>query len=322
VTPATAVGVDVGGTKIHGALVDREGGVIADCRVPTPHGGEQILDAVAEVAAELVTRPVGRPLGVGVGTPGLLDLAGTLRFAPNLPNVTGLDVLGGLRKRIGEIDADLAVVVENDANCAATAEHRLGAAKGSADALVVTLGTGIGGGIIAGGSLFRGANNFAGEIGHMVVDSNGLPCPCGKRGCWERYASGSGLGRTARDAANAGRALRIVELAGGDPDLVRGEHVVLAAAEGDEQAAAIFADVAHWLALGLANLTNLLDPQVIVLGGGLVEAGEVLLGPTRTAFADLVEAAEYRPAVAIVRACFGELAGAIGAAAIVLGDSH
>jgi glucokinase len=318
VTPATAVGVDVGGTKIHGALVDREGTVISDLRVPTPRGGEQILDTVAQVAAQLAARAGGRPIGLGVGTPGLVDRAGILHFAPNLPNVIGLDVLAGLRKRVEEIDPGLAVVVDNDANCAAAGEHCFGAARGSDEALVVTLGTGIGGGAIVRGSLFRGANNFAGEIGHMAIDPKGLPCPCGKRGCWERYASGSGLGRTARDAANAGRAARVVELAGGDPDLVRGEHVVLAAAEGDEQAAAIFEEVAYWLALGLANLTNLLDPQIIVLGGGLIEAGEVLLGPTRMAFVDLVEAAEYRPPVPIVRACLGELAGAIGAAAIVL----
>jgi glucokinase len=209
-------------------------------------------------------------------------------------------------------------VVENDANCAAAAEHSFGAAKGTEEALVVTLGTGIGGGVIGRGSLFRGANNFAGEIGHMVIDPNGLPCTCGKQGCWERYASGSGLGRMARDAAAAGRAARVVELAGGDPEVVRGEHVVLAAAEGDEQAEAIFEEVAQWLARGLANLANLFDPQIIVLGGGLVEAGEVLLRPTRRAFVELVEAAEHRPAVPIVPAALGELAGAIGAAAIVL----
>lgn len=317
-TPATAVGVDVGGTKILGSLVDREGTVIAEHRVPTPPGGEQILDAVAEVAAQLAARADCRPIGVGVGCPGLLDRAGTLRFAPNLPNVVGLDVLGGVRKRVEEIYPEFAVVVDNDANCAVAAEHSFGAARGTFEALVVTLGTGIGGGVIVRGSLFRGANNFAGEIGHMVIDPNGRPCPCGKRGCWERYASGSGLGRTARDAALAGRAQRVVELAGGDPELVRGEHVVLAAGEGDEQAAVIFEQVAYWLALGLANLANLLDPEIIVLGGGLVEAGEVLVRPTRKAFVELVEAAEHRPAVPIVRAELGELAGAIGAAAIVL----
>jgi glucokinase len=192
----------------------------------------------------------------------------------------------------------------------------LGAARGRDDALLVTLGTGIGGGIISGGRLLTGAHGFAGEIGHMVVNPHGPPCRCGQRGCWERYASGSGLGRIAREAAHAGQAARILELAGGDAEDVRGEHVTRAAAEGDAAAADVFRRFAWWLALGLANLANMFDPSVFMLGGGLIEAGEVLMKPTRAAFADLLEGAEHRPPVDIVPAQLGERAGAIGAAAL------
>jgi glucokinase len=190
----------------------------------------------------------------------------------------------------------------------------LGAGQRSSDLLLVTLGTGIGGGLVTGGQLVRGANRFAGEIGHMVVDVHGPPCPCGKRGCWERYASGSGLGRLGREAAEAGHSRRIVELAGGDPVAVRGEHVTTAATEGDEGALAVVDRFAWWVGLGLANLANIFDPECIVLGGGLAGSGRLFLKPVRAAFTELVEAAEYRPDIRIVLAELGERAGAVGAA--------
>jgi glucokinase len=180
---------------------------------------------------------------------------------------------------------------------------------------MVTLGTGIGGGIISGGRLNEGANRFAGEFGHMVIDPHGPLCPCGKQGCWERYASGSGLGQLGREAALGDRAPAVRALAGGDPEAVRGEHVTEAARMGDADALDIMSRFAWWLALGLANLANILDPAVIVLGGGLIQAGDVLLGPVRAAFAALVEAGEER-GVRIEAAALGERAGAIGAALV------
>jgi glucokinase len=203
--------------------------------------------------------------------------------------------------------------VGNDATAAAWAEHVVGAGHGLADVLMVTLGTGIGGGIIAGGRLIEGRHRYAGEWGHMVIDPHGPPCPCGKRGCWERFASGSGLGRLGRETAQAGRARHVVELAGGDAEGVRGEHVSIAAAEGDPEALAIMGSFAWWLALGLANLANIFDPGVIVIGGGLVEAGEILMAPVREAFASLVQAGERRD-TAIRAATLGSRAGAVGAA--------
>jgi glucokinase len=304
------LGVDVGGTKTLGVLATRDGTVEAEHRLPTPPTGAAMLDTIAEVVA--VLRRTAAVDAVGVGVPGLVDRDGTLRFAPNLPGVVELPVRAELEKRFPGV----AIEVENDATCAAWAERMVGAAVGRDDVVTVTLGTGIGGGIIAGGVLVKGAHGFAGEIGHMIVNPHGPPCRCGQRGCWERYASGSGLARIAREVAHAGQAARIVELAGGDPEDVKGEHVTAAAAEGDPQAEAVFEHFAWWLALGLANLANILDPEAFVLGGGLIEAGEVLMAPTRAAFTDLVEAAEHRPALDLLAARLGEHAGAIGAAAL------
>lgn len=303
----TWVGLDVGGTKVLAVEMDADGAITDKVeRIPTPRGADALIDELAQLVGRF-----GRPQAVGVGIPGLVDLAGRLRVGPNLPNIADLPVADELSRRIG-----IPVAVDNDATCATWAEEQLGAARDIADVVLVTLGTGIGGGIVAGGVLQRGANGFAGEPGHMVVDPNGPHCPCGRRGCWERYASGNGLGRLGREAAQAGRAPRLVELAGGDAESVRGEHVTTAAADGDPGALAVCRDWGWWTGLGIANLVDLLDPAIVVIGGGLVEAGDVLLAPTRAAFKDLVLAAEHRPEVPIVAAQLGERAGAIGAALI------
>lgn len=278
--------------------------------MPTPLGEAAVLDALAAAVEAL-----GPPSAVGVGLPGLVDIDGVLRFAPNLAGVVDLDVRGALSGRFPGVP----VRVDNDATCAGWAEGQVGAARGADHSILVTLGTGIGGGVIAAGRVLRGAHGFAGEVGHMVVDPDGPPCPCGQRGCWERFASGSGLGRLAREAATARPFGPMVDLAGGDPDDVRGEHVTQAAAQGDPDALAVMDAFARWVALGLANLANVFDPELFVLGGGLVEAGDILLGPVREAFAGLVLAGAHRPAVAIEAAALGEHAGAIGAA-LLAGD--
>lgn len=257
--------------------------------MPTPSGADAVVDAIASLAGMLDAS--GMP--VGVGAPGLVDHDGMLRFAPNLPGVVNVPVRARLAERLG-----VPVVIENDATAACWGERELGAAAGADDCVMVTLGTGIGGGIVAGGTLQRGANGFAGEIGHMVVDPHGPPCPCGKRGCWERFASGSALGRMARERG-------IGE---------RGEDVTTAATAGHEDAKKLLADFAWWVALGLVNLAYLLDCERFVLGGGLVEAGDVLLVPVREAFATLLAGGKYRPEVGVVAAHLGPHAGAIGAA--------
>lgn len=299
------MGVDLGGTKCLGVALDHQRSVVGEHRLATPVGENAIVETIVALVEAL-----GPPAAVGVGAPGLVDVDGVLRYAPNLPGVVDLPLRDALEARI----PGPAVRIENDASAAGWAESELGAARDHRHVLTVTLGTGIGGGIIADGALLRGASGFAGEIGHMVVDPHGPPCTCGKQGCWERLASGSGLRRLAREAAVADTRSRMVELAGGDPDDVRGEHVTRAASEGDGHALAVMADFAWWVALGLANLVAILDCERVVLGGGLVGAGDLLLAPVRKSFADLVEGGEHRPPVDIVAASLGERAGAIGAA--------
>ncbi len=319
-----AFGVDIGGTKVLGVAVDDADDVVGEARVSTPQSAgdpsgtaagaaAEVADAVAEVVAVL-----GRQAGagadpaspVGVGVPGMLDRHGVLHFSPNLRGAAGADMRALVAARLPLSE----LLVENDANCAAVAERRNGAARGADDAVVVTLGTGIGGGLISAGRVVVGANGFAGEIGHMLVDPSGPSCPCGRRGCWERFASGGGLGRLAREAAGSGRLGGVVALAGGDPELVWGEHVTEAALGGDPGSLEVMEGLGWWVALGLANLTAVLDVERIVIAGGLAEAGEILLGPTRRAFAELVEGGGARPEVEIVGDAYGQRAGAAGAA--------
>ena len=306
----TTFGLDIGGTKVLGVAIDGDPHhVLAERRVPTPVGSDELLDALAATVDALRSTVGGPPAAVGVGIPGLVDHDGVLHFAPHLPGIVGEPVAARLAERIG-----VPVVADNDGNCAALGEQRAGAAEGHRDALVVTFGTGIGAGIVVGGRLVEGAAGFAGEPGHMVVEAAGPPCPCGRRGCWERFASGTGLSRLARDAAVAGRIDEVVELAGGDPEQVRGEHVTAAARDGDPGALGVVGELAEWIGRGLANLANLLDPGIIVLGGGLMSASDLLLDPVRAAFHDRVMAADLRPPIPIVAAALGERAGAIGAA--------
>jgi glucokinase len=315
------VGFDVGGTKILGVVIDQDGTILAEERRATVDHGGDMLDNLAELYLQLADEvvDVGSEAGappVGVGVPGLVDRGGTLVFAPNLPGASGTDVRSGLADLLS---GDRPIIhVDNDATCATAGESAFGAGRGRTDVLCVTLGTGIGGGVVTKGRLLSGASNFAGEVGHMLVDPHGPPCGCGRRGCWERYASGSGLGRIARDAALAGRASHIITLAGGDYDAVRGEHVMLALSEGDGEASEIVEEFAWWVALGLANLANILDPQVIVIGGGLVTAGESLLEPIRRTFHSQLEGAEVRPMIEILPGSLGDRGGAIGAAVIGL----
>lgn len=323
------IGVDIGGTKVLAVAVAASGQVLAEAKVPTPNdpragpagpdprpgtGAVAVAGAVSD-AVDQVRRMLGRgadaaTVPVGVGAPGMVDRSGVLCFAPNLQPATGADLRALVTPRV----APAPLVVENDANCAVHAEHRHGAGRGFDDVLMVTLGTGIGGGVLAGGRVLLGAYGFAGEVGHILVNPAGPPCPCGRRGCWERYASGGGLGVLAREGAYAGRLPAVVALAGGDPEAVRGEHVTMAAGSGDPGATAVLAELGWWVAAGLANLTAVLDPARIVLGGGLVAAGELLVAPARRAYAELVEGSGRRPGVDIVPAALGEHAGAVGAA--------
>jgi glucokinase len=301
------VGIDVGGTKCLGIVLDGNGHVLAEDRRPTPRGDgslPMLIDTLVELAESL-----GPFDALGVGVPGLVTNEGVLRAAPNLDGVADFDVAGLLGERVAQ-----AVYVDNDATCAALSEWKYGAGQGSTDMVLVTLGTGIGGGLVAGGQLQRGNHGFAGEYGHMVVDPDGPPCPCGRRGCWERYASGSGLARLAREAAVGRRVNRVLEIAGGDPEEVRGEMVQQAAREGDDDALAIIDAFGRWVALGLVNLTNVLDPERFVLGGGLAAGADLYLDPIKKWFRELIYQPELRPMPDVAFAQWGERAGAVGAA--------
>lgn len=309
-----AIGVDIGGTKVLGVRLSSTGEVEAEERWPTPKRASEVVElALGALAALAPTEEAlagPEAVALGVGCQGMVDRQGTAHFVPHLHDLDGfaLQTEIAARRPAGAVSTVL-----NDATAACWAEHCLGVGRGHDDMLLVTFGTGIGGGMVAGGRLLLGAHGFAGEIGHMVLDPEGPECPCGKRGCWERFASGEALGRMAREAAQAERLRGALAAWDQGPDLLRGEHVSAAAADGDGEAIALVREMAVWLARGLANLVNALDPDLVVLGGGLLKAGETVFTPVREAFEAMVEAPEARRA-RVVAAHWGQRAGAVGAA--------
>lgn len=281
----TTVGIDVGGTKCHGVLLSTTGEVLNEVRHKTPHADE-LIDLLEAMFRELRTDDTD---GFGVGVPGLITSEGVIVASPNMAGAHNVPVGPTLRGR-----TNVHVHVENDATAAALAEWKVGAAVGARDALMVTLGTGIGGGIVSGGQLQRGSHGFAGEIGHMVVAADGVECVCGQRGCWERYASGS--------------AFRM--LSGGSS----GEDVIAAAESGDDAAVDVVVRFARWVAVGLVSLVNLLDPEVVVIGGGVIESSHVIMPHVRDWCGQLLYSPKHRPHPRIEAAALGARAGAIGAA--------
>lgn len=309
---APTLGLDIGGTKVLGVVLAPDGGVLGSERRSSPTGFGPLVEVVTTMVADL--RAAHDVTAVGIGAAGLVDADGTVTYAPNMPGLRRAPLRAAVLERCG-----IPVVVDNDANVAAFGEVQHGAAAGARHALMVTLGTGIGGGIVLDGAIYRGAHGFAGEIGHFTVASDGPPCACGATGHWEAIASGHALGRMARELVARGRGDAILHRAGGSPDAVNAHHAGEAARDGDAAAIALLAEYADNVALGLAGLANILDPERIVIAGGLVELGPLLFDPLHEAFARHVEAVEYRPAIPIVAAMLGERAGAIGAAALARG---
>jgi glucokinase len=306
-----AVGIDVGGTKTNALRVDADGRVLARATRPTPAlDMVATLDSMIDAAREVLDDDV---IAVGIGAAGLVRAdSGVLVSAPNL---AWRDT--PLVSTVGEA-LGLPVVADNDCNAAVWAEYRLGAGRGSEHVLYVGVGTGIGGGLVLDGRLYRGAHGFAGEIGHVVVEPDGPQCGCGNRGCWETVASGTTITRDARRAITRHAHSAITQMAGGDEGAVTGSIVMKAALAGDATARGILVEVGHRLGEGIAGLVNVLDPQVVVVGGGAVVAADLLLEPARAAFVDAVEAPEFRPRVPIVAAELGNDSGAVGAAALAL----
>jgi glucokinase len=304
------IGVDIGGTKISGALVDEKGHVVADARrvSPATHS-DRIEEAVVDLVAEL--RATHDVEAVGVAAAGFIDKRrATVMFAPNLAwrQVP-------LRAHL-EAKLDLPVVIENDANAAAWGEFTFGAGKDTDDLLLVTVGTGIGGGVVLDGDLMRGAFGVAAEIGHLRVVPGGRACGCGNLGCWETYGSGSALVRQTREQLHAGSLLGqdLLERAGGDIEAVTGPMITESARDGDQFAIEQLEVLARWLGEGIASLVAVLDPATVAIGGGVSEAGDLLLDPIRDAFATQLTGRGYRPVAEIRLAELGNRAGQLGAA--------
>ena len=304
------IGVDIGGTKIAAGVVDPDGALVGYERRETPGDDPgQILRTCAGLVNDVSKQY--DVSAVGVGAAGFVDAdRSRVIFAPNL-NWRDEPLRDALQQATGK-----PVVVENDANAAAWAEVRFGAAKGARNAVVVTVGTGIGGGVIVEGHLLRGATGIAAEIGHINVKQNGRRCGCGQFGCWERYGSGRALVHEARELAqySANRADRLIELAGGRSEDISGVHVSEAAAEGDPAALECFEIVGTWLGIGMADLTALFDPELFVLAGGVSEAGELLRAPAVRALDERLTARAYRRSPKVRMATLGNDAGIIGAA--------
>lgn len=310
-----SIGVDVGGTKILAGAVAEDGSIRATSRRPTPrHDAEAVLAQVADVVAELRDGTDEAIDGVGVGIAGVVDAERSrVYFAPNLrwSQVPARALL--------EASTGLPVVVENDGNIAAWGEYRFGAGRGTSDMVLVTVGTGIGGGIVIDGRLFRGAHGAAGEIGHINAVPDGRACGCGRGGCWEQYASGNALVREARELAAERRseAGLLLSLGDGTPEGVQGPEVTQAALAGDPIAREAFARVGTWLGRGLADLAAVLDPEVFVIGGGVSESGDLLLASARSTLNDKLIGQQNRPAPLVRAAELANSAGIVGAADLV-----
>jgi glucokinase len=305
-----ACGIDVGGTKIAGGVVDEAGSVVEELQVTSPATDVHAIEAAIEkLVTELATRH--QIEAVGVGAAGYIDKSrSVVLFAPNLA-LRDLDLKADLETTLG-----LPVVVENDANAAAWGEFQFGAGHDVDDLLLVTVGTGVGGGVVLDGSLYRGAFGVGAEIGHMRVVPDGIRCGCGNRGCFEMYASGSALVREARAAVRAGSLLAadLLDRAGGDVDAITGPLITEAAQDADPFALEQLASVGRWLGEGIASLAAVLDPAVVVIGGGVSAADDLLLEPVRQAFATQLTGRGHRPMLEIRKARLGNRAGLIGAA--------
>lgn len=319
-----AIGVDIGGTKMAAALVDGAGRTHHWRARPAPlEGARQVEDALVDLVDPLLARlraqlPPGGTVPVGLGAAGFVDVhAGEVCFSAHLP-WRHEPLAARLSERLATV-----VTLDNDANAALWAEHRFGVVRGRPDVLGVNVGTGIGGAVLAGGALYRGATGMAGELGHVRVVPNGRRCRCGARGCLETYASGRALALEARSLIRRARreddgaaAARLLELVDGEPARLTGREVGRAARTGDPLARTALERVAGWLGQGLADAVANFDPAVIVIGGGVAQAGELLLEPARAALAARLVGRGFRRVPEVLSGVFGERAGVIGAAAL------
>lgn len=305
-----SIGVDIGGTKVAAGVVNDEGRIVEKILRPTPsRDPKAVEDTVVDAYHQLAK---GREIiAIGIGAAGWVDRdCSTIRFSPHL---AWRDE--PFKERLSA-RLNVPVLVDNDANAAAWAEYRFGAGRDSKMMMMVNLGTGIGGALVLNGEVFRGAYGMAGEFGHMTIVPEGHWCPCGNRGCWEQYASGNSLTRDARElvAKQGPSAAKLAKIAGGDPLKLTGKDVTNAAVNGDRASAELIADIGYWLGLGLANLAAGFDPELFVIGGGVSEAGEMLVGPARKSFQRYLTGRGFRVEAKILLAEMRNDAGMVGAA--------
>lgn len=313
---AYAIGIDVGGTRIAAGLVERKGRIVREAKLLTPKaaGPFGIVDAIVGMIDEITLGVHPTEIaGVGMGIPAQVDFVRqSVEFSTNLP-LGGVDVRGLVMSRL-----KYPVTVDNDGHTAALGESRFGAAKGIKDFVMVTLGTGVGGGIFIGGKLMRGSRGFGGEVGHVVIDVDGPPCPCGGKGHLESYAARPAIIRDARLAASSYHGSSITLLAGGDVDAITAETVIAGANAGDEAAVEIMGHVGDMLGEALVGIVNMLNPQAIVIGGGIGESCPLV--STRAAARVAAEALAGRRDVKVLMAELGNDAGVAGAAALAFED--
>lgn len=300
------IGIDVGGTKLLAAAIDESGAVVDRRRVVTPReDGTALVDAIAGLVREL-----GPDLPVGIGVAGIVDRAGTVRYAPNL-RISDLAMGRLLEEALGA-----PVIVRNDATVALYGEWRSGAGRGADDLIMLTLGTGVGGGLLVGGHLVDGVNGLGGELGHILVQDGGRLCPCGNAGCLEAYASGTAIERRARARLADGS---VTSLLTRFPGPVDGRAVTDAAAEGDEFAIELLEEAGFWLGVGIGALVNAFDPARVLIGGGAgINAGETLLAAARRTAHERIMGSAHRQIPDMVLAQLGDDAGVVGAGMLAL----
>jgi glucokinase len=306
-----AIGIDIGGTKILGALVDQNGKILYESKVPSPaQDPDLMVSTVVALIREIQSNAPSEVVGAGVAAAGFIDAdQSTILYAPNL-NWRNEPFRDRLQQHL-----TIPVVIENDANAAGWAEYKFGAGKGVKDMVMLTLGTGVGGAVVADYKLRRGGFGIAGELGHVRVVQDGKQCGCGRKGCVEQYSSGTAVVKAAKKLANsagpAGQRLRELRAESGE---LTGQQVYQALLEGDHAVMGVFRDAGRFLGQAMATITAVLDPQVYVIGGGLSDAGEMILAPIREGFLGDLPAKGFRPEAKIVTAAFTNQAGVIGAA--------
>jgi glucokinase len=310
------IGVDLGGTQIRAALANAHGKISqrASQLTMAEEGLEAVLRRIKGVIHQVLPADIGRVRAIGFAAPGPLDpWKGVIKDAPNLPGWKNIPL-----KDLMEQEFALPAFVGNDANLAALAEQRFGAGQGVGDLIYLTVSTGIGGGVIMDNKLLLGAHGFAAELGHQTIEAHGPRCNCGNIGCLEALAAGPAIARNARELIQSGVATRIADLVGGDLDKITAKVVNQAAQEGDQVAIELFRQAGFYIGIGIVNLLHIFNPSLIIIGGSVAKAGDLLFEPIRATVRERAMASYYWEHTPIVPATLGDDVCLLGAVALVL----